>query len=167
MSRHTESKSYPLHYDCVKKFFPFALFRLQHLENLLTQMYNHGWAIVDIKLGCILVFRAVSPVVGIQYVVLTKLFHQRWAKEWDVSYLKQILPTFQEGNGKQFCLSWMAEFEYHIYRINNIGQAELNNLRQYRKKRILRINLLKIFIFLFITMVTLKLLFFLFIYILS
>ena len=55
----------------IYKFLPFAFSRLWTLFKYLNKMYKQGYKIVDINLGCILVFEKTTIKSDYSYYILT------------------------------------------------------------------------------------------------
>lgn len=129
------------------RLFPFALYRIDALEDYLTEMYHSGYEIKKIICGFILVFEAVTPKKPKRCVVLTRYFHINMKREkWnDADFLKKINPKFNKGNGFLFDVySWLPSVKYEI-RLTGVPKDEdIIALREHRRKRIWRINLMKL-----------------------
>ena len=128
-------------------FFPFALYRLDKFEDYLTKMYYTGYQLRKLYLGFILVFEPVTPKTYRKCIVLTRYFHRKMKREkWnDAEFLKSINPEFNKGNGFLFDVySWFPSVKYEI-RLTGVPKDEdIIALREHRKKRILRVNLIKL-----------------------
>ena len=127
--------------------FPFALYRLDKFEDYLTKMYYTGYQLRKLYLGFILVFEPVTPKTHRKCIVLTRYFHRKMKREkWnDAEFLKSINPEFNKGNGFLFDVySWFPSVKYEI-RLTGVPKDEdIIALREHRKKRILRVNLIKL-----------------------
>ncbi len=127
--------------------FPFALYRLDKFEDYLTKMYYTGYQLKKLYLGFILVFEPVTPKAHRKCIVLTRYFHRNMRREkWnDADFLKSINPKFNKGNGFLFDVySWLPSVKYEI-RLTGVPKDEdIIALREHRRKRILRVNLIKL-----------------------
>lgn len=127
--------------------YPFALYRLNAFEDYLTKMYYTGYQLKKLYLGFILVFEPVTPKSRRKCIVITRYFHRNMKREkWnDAEFLKSINPKFNKGNGFLFDVySWLPSVKYEI-RLTGVPKDEdIIALREHRKKRILRVNLIKL-----------------------
>lgn len=127
--------------------YPFALYRLDKFEDYLTKMYYTGYQLKKLYLGFILVFEPVTPKAHRKCIVLTRYFHINMKREkWnDADFLKKTNPKFNKGNGFLFDVySWLPSVKYEI-RLTGVPKDEdIIALREHRKKRILRVNLIKL-----------------------
>lgn len=129
------------------KFYPFALYRLNAFEDYLTKMYYTGYQLKKLYLGFILVFEPVIPKAHRKCIVLTRYFYINMRREkWnDADFIKKSNPKFNKGNGFLFDVySWLPSVKYEIILTGLPKDEDINALREYRKKRILRINLIKL-----------------------
>lgn len=127
--------------------YPFALYRLNAFEDYLTKMYYTGYQLKSIYLGFILVFEPVTPKSQRKCIVLTRYFYINMKREkWnDAEFLKSINPKFNKGNG--FLFDVYSRFPSVIYEIRLTGvpkEEDISALREHRRKRIWRINLMKL-----------------------
>ena len=74
----------------IYKFFPFAFSKLCSLLKYLNKMYKQGYKIVDINLGCILVFEKTTNKSGYSYYILTEHFSRGGRTKWnDIKFLEE------------------------------------------------------------------------------
>ena len=133
-------------------FFPFSLFRIESLTKHLNKMYNYGYKIIEIKFGCILIFKKAAFRDDLKYVILTRHFyrHARKRKWNDIEFVESINPHFCKDNGKQFDVySPEASIRYYVYLTKSISDDDYSNLLKYRKNRLFRVNIIKFLFYLF------------------
>lgn len=132
----------------IYKFLPFAFSRLCTLFNYLNKMYKQGYKIVDIKLGCILVFEKTTIKSDYRYYILTEHFTRGRREKWnDIKFLEERNPKFFNTNGEQYKkLDSLVGIYYYIYFSKNISNDEYQFVCDYRKKYIKRANFRKFII---------------------
>jgi hypothetical protein len=142
--------------DIIIRFFPFSLFRIESLTKYLNKMYNYGYKIIEIKFGCILIFKKSAFRNDLKYIILTRHFyrHARKRKWNDIEFLESINSYFCKDNGKQFDVySPEASIRYYVYLIKSISDDDYLNLLKYRKNRLFRVNIIKFLFYLFLLFV--------------
>ncbi len=127
----------------IYKFLPFAFSRLDTLCKYLNEMYDQGYKIVDINLGCILVFEKATVKSDYSYYILTEHFTRGRKEKWnDIKFLEKRNSNFLNTNGEQLKkLDSFVGVHYYIYLSKNISLSEYQSLCDYRKEHIKRANL--------------------------
>ena len=131
----------------IVKFYPFAFYRIERFSEYLTRMYHSGYKISKILFGFILLFETVIPKETKKCVILTRYFHRNMKREkWnDADFMKSRNPRFNKGNGFLFDVyKTGVSVLYGIYLTGTFKPEDLDALKQHRKKRIAKINALKI-----------------------
>lgn len=129
------------------KIFPFALYRIDELEDYLTEMYQSGLLISKILFGFILVFKPIKKAKDdLRCIVLTEHSNSRARRiKWDDgAFLKKRNSSFHKGDGFQTqAYAFFAETKYSVHLTRVMTSEDYEALKQYRKKRIVKINILK------------------------
>ena len=136
------------------KIFPFALYRIDALEEYFTQMYQSGLLISKILFGFILIFKPIKRSKDdLRCVVLTRHYYRKARRtKWDDgAFLEKRNPKFHKGDGFQTeVYAYFASAKYYINMTGVLATEDFEALKQYRKKRIVKINILKVLEFLLI-----------------
>lgn len=137
----------------LKVFYPFAFFRLDSLAEYLTKMRREGYMIEDINSYNILTFKKVKPRDDLRYIVLGEYFGYR-QKFWDVGFMQKRINQFDRIMHKQFTSMANRVYFFHIYMSSELTDEDFDALKDYRRKRIKKVNAVRafehIFIFCFI-----------------
>ncbi len=139
----------------IKKFFPFAFYRPDKLAEYLTEMRRQGFMFEDMSTFNVLKFKPVKPRDDLRYVVLNYYFPNTgnaWKiRDWDILFMKQRFPQFDREFHKRFESSSRDVFHFVIYCTSVISDEDIEALKQFRKKRLKKINAFKISSYLFLT----------------
>lgn len=139
--------------NAVKKFFPFAFYRIDALADYLTEMRRKGFMFESMDSFNVLKFRPVKPRDDLKYVVLNYYFPNTgnaWKiRDWDILFMKQRFPQFNREFHEQYVSSPRDVFKFVVYCTSVISDEDIEALNQFRKKRLRKINAFKISIHLF------------------
>lgn len=140
--------------NTVKKFFPFAFYRPDKLADYLTEMRRQGFMFESMNMFNVLKFRQVKPRIDLRYVVLNYYFPNSGRadkiRDWDILFMKQRFPQFDKEFHKQFISSPRDAFKFVVYYSSVISDEDIEALKQFRKKRLIKINIFKISIYLYL-----------------
>lgn len=138
----------------IRKFFPFAFYRPDKLADYLTEMRRQGFMFESMSMFNVLKFKPVKPRNDLRYVVLNYYFPNTgsaWKiRDWDILFMKQRFPQFDREFHKQFESSPRDAFKFIIYCSSMISDEDIEALKQFRKKRLIKINIFKISIYLYL-----------------
>lgn len=139
----------------IKKFFPFAFYRPDKLAEYLTEMRRQGFMFEDMSMFNVLKFKPVKPRDDLRYVVLNYYFPNTGRadkiRDWDILFMKQRFPQFDREFHKRFVSSPRDVYKFAIYCTSVISDEDIEALKQFRKKRLKKINAFKISSYLFLT----------------
>lgn len=137
----------------IKKFFPFAFYRPDKLAEYLTEMRRQGFMFEDMSTFNVLKFKPVNPRDDLRYVVLNYYFPNTgnaWKiRDWDILFMKQRFPQFDREFHNCFKSSSRDVYKFVIYCTSVISDEDIEALKQFRKKRLKKINAFKISVHLF------------------
>lgn len=141
--------------NTVKKFFPFAFYRPDKLADYLTEMRRQGFMFESMNTFNVLKFRQVKPRNDLRYVVLNYYFPNSGRadkiRDWDILFMKQRFPQFDREFHNWFESSPRDAFKFVIYCTSVITDEDVEALKQFRKKRLIKINVFKISLYLYLT----------------
>lgn len=148
--------------NAVKKFFPFAFYRIDALADYLTEMRRKGFMFESMNSFNVLKFRPVKPRDDLRYVVLNYYFPNSGRadkiRDWDILFMKQRFPQFDREFHNQFESSPRDVFKFVVYCTSVISDEDIEALKQFRKKRLRKINAFKISLYLYLAVLFITLL---------
>ncbi len=135
------------------RFFPFALYRLDAFSEYLTKLYKSKLTVYRILFGCIIVLTPIKePKENMRCIILTEHFYiNARRKKWDdAEFLQKRNHNFQKGNGIQTEIyTYSVSTRCFVYLTRKLTQEDVAALKENRKKRIIKINALKLLCSLF------------------
>ena len=138
--------------NTVKKFYPFAFYRADAFADYLTEMRRQGFMFESMNTFNVLKFRLVKPREDLRYVILNYYFpntgNAAKIRDWDIEFMKQRFPQFDREFHSQFRSSSKDVFKYKIYFSSVITDEDIDALKSFRKKRLVKINVFKISMYL-------------------
>ena len=132
----------------IYKFFPFVSSRLGSLLKYINRMYENDYQIVDIIFDCVLVFEKSPKKDGYTYFILTEECNRGRRKRWDdIEFLEERSEKFHKGNGEKLDkFNAVLAMNYYVYLTKHISTEEYNEVCEYRKKHLIRANILRVII---------------------
>lgn len=145
----------------VKKFSPFAFYRIDALAEYLTEMRRQGFMFESMSMFNVLSFRPVKPRDDLKYVVLNHYFPNSGCvekiRDWDIEFMKRRFPQFDREFHKQFESPPRDAYKFTVYCSSVISDEDFEELKSFRKKRLIKINIFKVSIYLYLAVLLITL----------